>query len=341
MLNHVFQLTAPRRFEMSVRDERITQNSLIVRPTHLSICNADQRYFQGTRSSEVLKSKLPMSLIHEAIGEVLFDATDTFLPGEAVAMIPNLPREKDPFIGENYLRSSKFRGSSADGFTQELIITSPNRVVPIPSEISLNVAAFTELVSVMVHAISRFDQIANQDRRVVAFWGDGNLGYIGSLLFKKLFPNSKVVVIGKNAYKLTDFTFVDEVYQTSDLPSDFSVNHAFECVGGLGSKSAIEQIIGTIHPEGTIALCGVSENPVPINTRMVLEKGLRLFGSSRSGKSDFEKVFSIYRKIPEIPSYLEGIVGHVFDVHSISDIEKVFEADAKKKLGKTIMNWKI
>lgn len=341
MLNSVYQLTAPRRFEMLVRDEAVDPNGLIVRPTYLSICNADQRYFQGTRSGEVLKAKLPMALIHEAIGEVVFDPTSTFSPGATVAMIPNIPEEESGFIAENYLRSSRFRGSSADGFTQEIIFTSPNRVVPAPHNVPHKVAAFTELVSVMVHVISRFDTIANQDRKTVAFWGDGNLGYIGSLLFKKLSPRSKVIVIGKNEYKLADFTFADETYLSSDVPSNLSVNHAFECAGGLGSESAIEQIIDTVSPEGTIALCGVSENSVPINTRMVLEKGLRLFGSSRSGRSDFEKVFSIYRDMPEIPGYLEGIVGQSFDIRSISDIEKAFEADTKKKLGKTIMKWEI
>ena len=43
---------------------------VIIRPTHLSICNADQRYYQGTRDPEVLAKKLPMALIHEGIGVV-------------------------------------------------------------------------------------------------------------------------------------------------------------------------------------------------------------------------------------------------------------------------------
>lgn len=341
MLNCVYQLTAPRRFEMLVRNEDITADGLVVRPTHLSICNADQRYFQGTRSGEVLKEKLPMALIHEAIGTVIFDTSGSFLPGTTVAMIPNLPQENNEFIAENYLRSSKFRGSSADGFMQEFVSTTPNRVVPVSENTTPEVAAFTELVSVMVHVISRFNNIANQDRKTIAFWGDGNLGYIGSLLFKKLYPSSKVIIVGRNEYKLADFTFADETYLTSDLPSNFQINHAFECVGGLGAESAIEQIIDAILPEGTIALCGVSENPVPINTRMVLEKGLRLFGSSRSGRADFEKVFSLYREVPELTSYLEGIVGQTFCVRSINDIEAAFEADVKKRLGKTIMRWEI
>ena len=72
-------------------------------------------------------------------------------------------------------------------------------------------------------------------------------------------------------------------------PEGLTIDHAIECVGGDASQKAIDQMIDLIQPEGTIALLGVSEYAVPINTRMVLEKGLHLYGSSRSGRADFEK----------------------------------------------------
>ena len=62
--------------------------------------------------------------------------------------------------------------------------------------------------------------------------------------------------------------------------------------GGKGSQQAIEQIINIINPEGSIALLGVSELPIQVNTRMVLEKGLTIIGSSRSGLKDFEKLLN-------------------------------------------------
>lgn len=63
-------------------------------------------------------------------------------------------------------------------------------------------------------------------------------------------------------------------------------------MGGKGSQQAIEQIINIINPEGSIALLGVSELPIQVNTRMVLEKGLTIIGSSRSGLKDFEKLLN-------------------------------------------------
>ena len=56
MINTVYRLCAPRRFEIA--SSEIGMNSgVIVRPTHLSICNADQRYYQGTRDPKVLREK--------------------------------------------------------------------------------------------------------------------------------------------------------------------------------------------------------------------------------------------------------------------------------------------
>lgn len=106
MLNTVYRLVEPRKFEAHFTDIDVLGDEVIVRPTHLSICNADQRYYQGKRAKEVLKQKLPMSLIHEAIGQIEYDPKNEFKIGSYVVMIPNTPQEHDDIIAENYLRSS-------------------------------------------------------------------------------------------------------------------------------------------------------------------------------------------------------------------------------------------
>lgn len=339
MINTVYRLAEPRRFEIAFEDIELFGQNAIVRPTHLSICNADMRYYLGTRDPKVLAQKLPMALIHEGIGKVVFDPTDTFKSGDRVVMVPNAPCEKDDYIAENYLKTSKFCGSSMDGFLQEYVEISPKRLVPLPQGINLNVAAFTEIVSVSVHAITRFNKIAHTRRERIGVWGDGNLGYITALFLKKTFPQSQIFVFGKTYGKLSDFTFADATYPVNAIPSGLTVDHAFECVGGNGSPVAIEQIIDLIKPEGTISLLGVSEYPVQINTRMVLEKGLRLFGSSRSGVADFEKTVAMYESNPEIIDYLGNLISSVNTVRTVADIKAAFEKDTKKAFGKTIMKW--
>lgn len=339
MLSAVYQLKRPRQFELVYKDITLDGKHVIVRPTHLSICNADQRYYQGIRPQEILKKKLPMALIHEAIGRVVYDPTSEFKVGDYVVMIPNLPSEEDPIIAENYLRSSRFRASGTDGFLQEYVQTTADRLVLLPENINYTVAAFTELVSVSIHAISRFMKTAHERRNRIGVWGDGNLGYITSLLLKTLYPEIQVYVFGKNESKLQDFTFADGCYQISQIPDDFSMDHAFECVGGGGAHKAINQIIDYINPEGTIGILGVSEELAPINTRMVLEKGLRIIGSSRSGREDYVKLVNLYREKPEVIDYLENIVGEQIVIREIRDIARAFEKDSHKLIGKTVMLW--
>ena len=338
MLNRVYRLVAPHTVEPVEVQVSVDEGSVVVRPTYLSICNADQRYYQGRRAARVMAKKLPMALIHEGIGKVVYGGGQ-FESGQTVVMLPNDPVEEDDCISENYLRTSHFCGSGFDGFMQELCVLPSSRVLLLPEGIDYEVAAFTELVSVAVHAITRFDSIAHARRETVGVWGDGNLGFIVSLVLKVLYPEMRVFVFGRNGYKLADFTFADRTFLTSSIPDDLLVDHAFECCGGEGAVHAIDQIIDFIRPEGTISLLGVSENPVAIDTRMVLEKGLRLYGSSRSGRVDFERTLALFQTNPQMIDYLRALVGNVVTVESVRDIATAFDADVRKQMGKTIMKW--
>ncbi|MBU5244562.1 alcohol dehydrogenase catalytic domain-containing protein [Bacillus halotolerans] len=341
MINQTYRLVSARQFEVTYKDKVVHSDKVVVRPTHLSICAADQRYYTGSRGKEAMDKKLPMALIHEGIGKVMFDPTGTFKVGTRVVMVPNTPVEEHEVIAENYLRSSRFRSSGYDGFMQDYMFMAVDRLVELPDSINPHVAAFTELITIAVHALSRFERMAHKKRDTFGVWGDGNLGFIMTLLLKKKYPDSKVFIFGKTPYKLDHFSFVDAAYQINDIPEDVRIDHAFECVGGRGSESAIEQIIAHVHPEACVALLGVSEYPVEIETRMVLEKGITLIGSSRSGREDFARTVDFLAQYPEVVDYLETLVGGRFPVRSIEEITHAFEADLTSSWGKTVIEWDI
>lgn len=87
MINQVYQLVAPRQFEVTYNNVDIYSDYVIVRPLYMSICAADQRYYTGSRDENVLSQKLPMSLIHEGVGEVVFDSKGVFNKGTKVVMV--------------------------------------------------------------------------------------------------------------------------------------------------------------------------------------------------------------------------------------------------------------
>lgn len=336
MINIVYRLKSPKFFEESI--DEIQLDGVVVRPTFLSICQADQRYYQGSRPAEILDKKLPMALIHEGIGEVVFDSEGNFKSGDKVVMIPNTPFGED-VCRLNYSYKSKFRGSGFDGFTSDLIKLEPDRVVKLPDDFNNHVSAFIELITVAYQGIVKFGDIAATPKDRLGVWGDGNLGFITALLLKVLYPKSKVIIFGKHQENLNLFSFVDEAYRIHDVPKELVIDHGFECVGSSASQTAIEQIIDLINPQGTINLFGVSEYPIPINTRMILEKGLTVQGNSRSEREDFIGVVKLLDENPQLFSYLEKLVTNVCEINSLNDLKEAFDKDSISKFGKTVLKW--
>jgi ribitol-5-phosphate 2-dehydrogenase len=196
---------------------------------------------------------------------------------------------------ENYALGSGFRSSGYDGFLSELVALPPDRMVAT-ADIAPEVAAITEFVSVAVHASMRFDALAHERRGRIAIIGDGSMAYVLANVLKERFPASQVVVLGRHQEKLAIFSFADETWYSDTLPDDLCFDHAFECTGAQGSAAPLDILIDRINPQGSILLLGVSEQAVPVNTRMILEKGLTLIGCSRSGRVDFEQAVALMRK---------------------------------------------
>jgi len=87
-------------------------------------------------------------------------------------------------------------------------------------------------------------------------------------------------------------------------------------------------------------LMGVSESAIPINTRMILEKGLRFIGRSRSGREDFIETADYLQKHPELQERVKKIIRDVIPVSNIADISKAFEEDLKQAF-KTVLKWNV
>lgn len=337
MINHVYQLISPKVF--SVKYEDIKESGrVIVRPSYLAVCHADQRYYLGQRDHKVLAQKLPMALIHEGCGTVLSDAGGVFRRGQKVVMIPNVPAAQDDIIFENYAEGSHFLSSGYDGFMRELVDLPADRLVPYEN-IPDKLAAVTEFVSVAVHAVSRLALAAHSRRDQITVWGDGSLAYTVCCVLTKLFPASKINVVGLDKRKLSHFSFVNKTFTADELPADYKTDHALECCGGEGSYYAIEDIIRVIRPQGCAVLMGVSENRVGINTRNILEKGLTFIGSSRSGRADFEKAVELMEQ-PAFQNRMSVIVWEDQPVKNIADINRVMADDLTTPF-KTVFKWLI
>lgn len=336
MINQKIKLVRPGLFLPFFSSENDVEGKVIVKPTVLSICAADQRYFKGARPVSVLKAKLPMCLIHEAIGQVVYDPLKRFKTRQNVILLPN-GGEDDPL--NNYKSNSYFRSSSADGFTQEFLMMEAKELMPFVSW-SPNYYVFAELLSVCFQAISRIPHNEWTQAASVGVWGDGIVGYLLSLCIKKEYPHHRVKVFGKHEEKLLLFSHADDVEIISDDYSSFSdIDIAFEAVGGAKAAEAINQIIKNIKPCSSICLTGVSEYPIPIDTRKILEKGISLIGTTRSLKRDFVKAKEYLDSLNDFSNFDKVISNHLI-INSSEDLSKAFSRDQKIPF-KTLLDWRI
>ena len=334
MINTLYQLVAPK--VIIPKKAELSLDGIIIRPTHLSICHADQRYYRGLRSNKAMREKLPMALIHEASGVVVKDDSGSFARGSRVIMIPNIPPLNGSAAAENYQVGAHFMSSGIDGFMQEYVKMPADRLIPadgIPETLS----AMAEFVSVACHSVSRLIKKSVTPLSRIGIWGDGNLGFVIANVVKSLIPDADLVVIGQNPTKLNMFSFAAETYLDTEVPDGMRIDHAFECTGGQGCEPAIDSIISHINPEGCIMLMGVSEASVPIYTRNVLEKGLTMVGSSRSGRTDFEQAAGIMRNV-DFQDRLSLLISDIVKVSKTEDINKAFEVDINN-LFRTIILW--
>ncbi len=341
MINALYRLTAPLTIETFYENIDCFSGNLIVRPRMLSVCKADIRYYFGMRNADILKERLPMALLHEACGTVVYDGSGNFQVGDKVILLPNIPG-KNLKYEENYRRDSLFRSSRADGFMQELVSIPRSQVVKY-EKMDYEIAAFAESVSVAVHAVESYlkKTAGNRDgRRKIGVWGSGAMGYMVCCILKYRLPSAEITVIGRSKAKLDMFSFVNQVFPENELPKDMEFDDCFECVGGVSSGAAIRQMIAHIRPEGIMLLLGVSEEPVPVNTRMVLEKGLTLLGRSRSGRKDFLEAAEILDGDEVLRMRMKSLISDVVNVYGVNDIHRAFN-ESKTADYKVVLDWQV
>ncbi|WP_312447540.1 zinc-binding dehydrogenase [Lacrimispora sp.] len=339
MINRIYRLMDTKRIEMVQRELAFDEDMIITKPEYVSVCAADQRYYQGKRKRKILREKLPMALIHEATATVMYDPQGKLPPGTKGVLIPLVPPNEESPVKANYNRNSEFMSSGCDGFLRDYIAVPRGGIVPIAGDYSA-VYVFSELTSVMFNALEAFEKACVTSKTSFGIWGDGSMGFIAGLVLRHMYPKSRIYVFGKTARKLQRFSFADEVMYIDNVPKGLYIDNCFECVGGTGSESALRQIIELTSPQGCISLLGVSEDEISVNTRSVLDKGLKLLGNSRSCAEDFIKAVDLIHGSTVCRKYLETLISGMIEIRNESDITSLFEQDILNDF-KTVGKWLI
>lgn len=346
MLVRSYKIAAPKRFENYIDDIMPQEDEAVVKVDKAAICKADLRYYTGSRDPRLLGLKYPLNLIHEAIGTVCRDSAGEFKPGDRVVFVPNiipdnidkksLEKYDTPELGENYCPQALFASSNYDGFSREYISFPRRNLLKLPEGVPDNVLVFSELTSVCNAACRR---ISINQTDTAAVWGDGILGYILCSLLAAM-GVKQVIAVGKHMEKLKEFP-ANLKYEAGDKSlKKLKIDAAYECVGGKFAEDAIDEIINCINIGGKIVLTGVSECKIPINTRKILEKGISIYGITRSNAQDFRSALK-FMEDGEFRANIEKLILGERKIGNIQDFYNVFEEEYhNKRLGKYILDYK-
>lgn len=267
-----------------------------------------------------------MALIHEATGIVLHDPKGELRQGQEMVLLPC--KVEEGISEDNYRRDAFFRSSNADGFCQEMLTLGRRECIPIPAGLS-HFFVFSEVLSVCCHGLRRLKRVRQPEKMRVGIWGDGIMGYAMALVIRILQPDWELLAFGCHEEKLAMFSFADKRINILEKHKEYAIDLAIECVGGAKAETALSAIIRQINPHGAILLMGVSELPVRLDTRKILEKGLVLAGTSRSARCDFEQAVALIAN-RTVRSALQKVISHVVRVRSHLDLYEAFWGDRKR-----------
>jgi len=363
--SRVFEVVGP--YKMRERREEISEipeGCVLLRVLLTGICHADLRYVSCSRPPHILRERLPLPVFHEGIAKIVEvgDGVQNFRQDDLVVVVPNIPcyiqdPEKYPDIyracescrpggpGENLCRDVKFLSSNAPGLSRTFLVHPASCIFKVPEGIPDEIAVLTEPLTVIKRAIELVDVNYNSH---VAVLGGGFMGFITAATLSRIVGISKPNLLVTDIFdfkleKFEGFATTLNVRETS-IPDDFSSSFdiAFECAGGKAAESTIKQALTLLSPGGTCMLIGVSEEAIPIKTRIILEKGLTLKGTTRSAAIDYPEVLKWLKRGDFTETLRKIIYPKIFQAKDCDSILSACRtAESPKTHGKVLIDWRL
>lgn len=158
-----------------------------VRVHQVGICGTDSKIVDGK-----IPVEFPRILGHEAIGEVISAPTGSpFPPGSRVLVDPGVACGScDLCVAGrfNICRYGGLLGRDMDGVFTEYVLAPPERLAPVPDNISRKASGLLQVLGTCVHAVKRVDPFPGQVAAVIG------LGVAGQLISQLLRLRGMTVV---------------------------------------------------------------------------------------------------------------------------------------------------
>ncbi len=313
---------------------------VLIKVRKSAICGTDVHIWKWDEFS-AKTVPVPMVVGHEFVGEIVDagPAAVKFKIGQRVSGEGHIVCGtcRNCRAGRGHLcRNTKGVGVNRPGSFAEYVCIPEANVVPIPEDVSDEIAAIFDPFGNAVHTALSFDLVGED----VLVTGAGPIGIMGALVAQKVGAR-KVVITDINPYRLNlaremGVQHVVDVSQQQlrDVMGDLGMTEGFDI--GLemsGASAAMQQMIARMNNGGKVALLGIAPTEFPVDWNTVIFKMLHIKGIY--GREMFE---TWYKMIALVQSGLDvsGLITHRI---GIDDFEDGFAAMISGNSGKVVMDW--
>ncbi len=294
------------------------------------ICGSDVHAYRGTQPF----LNYPRVLGHEIAGEIaeVGEGIEELRRGDLVTVDPVFSCGKCYAcrVGRgNCCRDVKVMGVHIDGGFSEYIAVPADIVYKAPGNISPEILASTEPLSIGAQANNRADV---SDGDIVAILGAGTIG-LASLLVAKI-KDCKVIVADliSNRLKLARELGADRVVNVreEDLMeaiTEFTKGDgASVVIEATGTSKAVEDSIKIASPAGRVVTLGMTNDSVRISPIDLIRKELDFRGSRLNNKL-FPYVLAL---LPSIKNKVRKLITHRFNAKDISAAFELLDKHSEK-----------
>ncbi len=284
---------------------------------------------------------IPMVVGHEFCGEIVDcgKAAIRYNLGQRVAGEGHIVCGtcRNCRAGRGHLcRNTKGVGVNRPGSFAEYLCLPESNVVPIPDDISDEIAAIFDPFGNAVHTALSFELVGED----VLVTGAGPIGIMGALVAQKVGAR-KVVITDISPYRreLARMMGVQYVVNAAtedlnDVMAEIGMTEGFDV--GLemsGAAPAMRDMIDKMNNGGKIALLGIAPTEFAVDWNTIIFKMLNVKGIY--GREMYE---TWYKMIALVQSGLDltELITHRI---SIDDFEQGFAAAISGEAGKVVMSW--
>jgi 2-desacetyl-2-hydroxyethyl bacteriochlorophyllide A dehydrogenase len=264
----------------------------------IGICGTDVHVLQGNHATAVY----PVIPGHELVGEIAEingKTSETFKSGDLVVAqeVINCGVCDACFKGsDNVCEQLKILGIHTDGGFAEYVKVLADKLVKLPNDIDIELAAMIEPLAVAVHDVRRSGLKAGEDVLII---GGGPIGLLNALVCR--LSGAGLIVISEpseNRRKFAEemgFVTIDPLAEGFEVKlKEFTGGHGFDVsFEAAGAPDALNVCIRNTKPSGGVVIIAIASKPYPIDTAEVFFRELTLYGVRIHTMYDFKSAASM------------------------------------------------